>query len=158
MPPLARPRVMFPLALTLLVIIIYYSSAPSRSLALSTFSPPSPFAYSPSSTRLVPTPEILALRSLVAEPRLDSNAVLDAPFDGPAFRIPHYLAARVGHWTAPAVLAHEGYDAERVYWPKRQLKKRGPMVPRMIYQTWKTDVVGPRMMQAMGSWMEMNPE
>lgn len=78
--------------------------------------------------------------------------------------MPHHYPARIDGYVAPITPVAQGYDGDRLLFGSALSmgeggeKSRDSLVPRAIYQTWKTDVVGPRMMQALESWIEMNPE
>jgi hypothetical protein len=82
----------------------------------------------------------------------------DAPFDGRAFHIPDHISPRIKHYIPPVTPVKESYDADVITGPEVRDSVGRHSIPRTIYQTWKTNVVGPRMMAAVSSWIEMNPE
>lgn len=82
----------------------------------------------------------------------------EAPFSGRAFRIPDRIAARVKGYLRPVTPVTQSYDADVVQGPEMRDGRGTESIPRTIYQTWKTNVVGPKMMAAVSSWIEMNPE
>lgn len=88
----------------------------------------------------------------------NGRAYSGATFDGPAFWIPHHIPARIDKYLAPVTPVKHAYDADLIVGPEGGLPEIGPLIPRTIFQTWKTNVVGPRAMAALSSWQEMNPE
>lgn len=126
----------------LLAIILYYADAPSHIPALT----------------FLPSPDTNFITSLLTT-STSAAEYYGAPFGGRAFQIPHRLKARVDAWIPPVFAVEEGYDVPVLVGPEAGSgEKMGPLIPRVIYQTWKTDVVGVKMMQALTSWIEMNPE
>lgn len=110
---------------------------------------------SASSHRLAPLSQLLTTSYSAQE-------VHDAGFDTRAFQISHHLPARVDAYIPANTAVQEAYDADLLAFGSvagvKEDKVTDQLIPRAVYQTWKTDVVGPKMLAAMESWIEMNPE